>query len=141
MREGETRLYENLSVIPRAFFPNIILYAKNNQEAIKKLYANSKLLKKISVVVDAKDLPNNVYSMARADVSLHEANKVIVKTNNTETRLLVLTDTYYPTWHAKICYENETGCKEAKIYLTDYNFRGVVVPPGKHSIIFYNTLL
>lgn len=141
MKEGETRLYENLNVVPRAFFASTILYAENNQEAIKKLYANSKHLDLVAVVVGANNLPTNVSSMGQADITLHEANKVIINTNNIGTKLLVLTDTYYPSWHAKICFENGSGCKETNIYRADYNFRGVIVPPGKHSVIFYNTLL
>ena len=47
---------------------------------------------------------------------------------------LVLTDSYYPTWHAAV-----DGVEE-KIYRTDYNFRGIIIPAGKHKVEFHNSL-
>ena len=57
-----------------------------------------------------------------------------MKTNNVGEGFLVLTDSYYPTWQASI------DGKETKIYLTDYNFRGIIVPKGEHTVEFYDKL-
>jgi len=46
-----------------------------------------------------------------------------------------MTDTFYPIWHVKI------DGKEGKIYQTDYNFRGIIIVPGTHHIVFYDSLL
>jgi uncharacterized membrane protein YfhO len=48
-------------------------------------------------------------------------------------RFLVLTDSFYPTWKAHI------DGKPTQIYLTDFSFRGVVVPSGDHHVEFINT--
>jgi uncharacterized membrane protein YfhO len=72
--------------------------------------------------------------LGRADVVNYEATKIELETNNIGEGFLVLTDSYYPTWHAKI------DGKETQIYLTDYNFRGIIVPKGKHVVQFYDTL-
>lgn len=77
---------------------------------------------------------------AKAEITRYKSNEIIIKTNNIDEGFLILTDTYYPTWHAKICPENQENCSETKIYLTDYNFRGIIVPPGSNKIIFYNKL-
>jgi uncharacterized membrane protein YfhO len=44
--------------------------------------------------------------------------------------LLILSDTFYPGWHA---YIDE---KEVKIYQADYIFRAVEIPPGEHKVEF-----
>lgn len=43
---------------------------------------------------------------------------------------LVLTDTWYPGWKAYV------DGKETPIMRTNYTFRGVVVPEGKHEVVF-----
>ena len=61
-------------------------------------------------------------------------NKVTIKINNPGAGFLVLTDSYYYNWHATI------DGKEVPIYLTDYNFRGLITPKGEHVVVFYDTL-
>ena len=58
----------------------------------------------------------------------------MIETENGSTGFMVLTDSFYPTWKATI------DGKGTKIYRTDYNFRGIIVPAGNHKIEFYDTL-
>jgi len=74
------------------------------------------------------------WSVGQVSITNYSDNDVDLKTNNLGEGFMLLTDSYYPTWHAKI------DGKETQIYLTDYNFRGIIVPKGKHSIEFYDTL-
>lgn len=53
-----------------------------------------------------------------------------VRTQTSDDQFLVLSDVYYPGWHAKI------DGKSTHIYQTNYLLRGVKVPPGKHTIRF-----
>ena len=43
-------------------------------------------------------------------------------------RQLVLTETYHPQWRCAI------DGKEVPVYLTDYTFMSVRVPPGEHEV-------
>jgi len=69
-----------------------------------------------------------------ANIAQYSANKIIINTENKGAGFLILTDTFYPTWKATV--DN----KPVKIYITDYNFRGIAVSSGKHKIEFYNSL-
>jgi len=72
--------------------------------------------------------------LGEAQVLDYQDNKVTIKINNPGEGFLVLTDSFYPTWHATV------DGHAVLIYLTDYNFRGIITPKGKHTIEFYDTL-
>lgn len=141
MDEGQTKVYENKEAYDRAFFANNIVGSNNKQESIKFLFDEKIDLRK-SAVVEGWDLDKKIFKTRNSIVDLadYRSNEITIKTDNSGEGFLVLTDSYYPTWHAKVCDINKNNCKDTKIYLTDYNFRGVVVQSGKHTIIFYNTL-
>lgn len=144
MTEGEITLYENTQVMPRAFFVDEIVTAEGKQDAINKLFTIRNSLSTKAVVEglrkqEADFLKNN--TSAEIVIEKYEANKIIMKVDTNSYKFLVLTDSYYPTWHAKVCNYNGTDCREKRIYITDYNFRGIAVPGGKHRIEFFNSLL
>lgn len=140
--EGQTQIYRNNEAFPRAFFVENIQLATNKNESVQKLFDNRIDLKKTAIVemndrlVDAGKFENGT-----ATITMYTPNKVTITTNNSEEGFLVLMDSYYPTWKAKVCYGEEEQCADAKIYITNYNFRGIVVPKGSNSIVFYNSLL
>ena len=140
--EGETKVYENKDVVKRAFFVRGIYPTSNNQQTINAIFDKNIDLKQIAVV-ENWDRGEKTFNDKdnKAEITKYRDNEVIIETNNKEEGFLVLTDTFYPAWHAKICNNNQIKCTETKIYITDYNFRGIVVPSGLHTIIFFNTLL
>jgi hypothetical protein len=138
--EGQTRVYRNKQAFPRAFFVQNIISATNKQQAIDELFNNKNNLKE-TAIVENWDQKNRTFMKGNSAMQSYTANNIVVKTQTKNDGFLVLMDTFYQTWHAKICSEDATDCHETKIYLTNYNFRGIVVPQGNHSIIFYNTLL
>ena len=60
-----------------------------------------------------------------------KANSVKLLTNSSCPESLVLADSYYPGWHAKI--DNQP----TSVTPTEQNYRSVSIPPGKHLISFY----
>jgi len=134
-QEGQTIVYENLKVNPRAFFVRDLEFAGSKQEAINLVFANS-FDPKLTAIIEGEDDLKGIkdFTAGQATISNYSENKVIIQTQNQGSGFLVLTDSFYPTW--KVIIDG----KEAKIYRTDYNFRGVVVPEGNHKIEFYDTL-
>ncbi|MCL4418706.1 YfhO family protein [Patescibacteria group bacterium] len=129
-------IYENSSVLPRAFFVSKTLLADSKQEAINKLFDAKYSLNSTAVVetVLDKNLFKSGWNIGRASITDYREDSVLISTSNMGKGFLVLTDSFYPTWHAKI------DGKETKIYLTDFNFRGIIIPEGKHVAEFYNAL-
>lgn len=132
-QEGETRLYENKNVFPRVFFVEKTRVTKNKHESIKFLLGVSDYSKEATV--EDTNAINSNWKVGNAKITHYSSNKVVVETENSEKGFLLLTDTFYPTWKAEI------DGQKTKIYLTDFNFRGIIVPKGKHRIIFKNSLL
>ncbi len=138
--EGQTKIYENKNAYSRIFFVNKILSAKNKNEAIALLFDQKDNLKDTAVVENWQS-KKNAYAAGAASIVEYKENRVDISVQNKDDAFLVLTDTYYPTWHAKVCAVNGESCVETKIYQTDYNFRGIVIPRGKHKLIFEDSSL
>jgi uncharacterized membrane protein YfhO len=130
------RVYENTQAFPKAFFVNTTFLANSKQQAIEAIFDLNFPLNKRAVVenVSDKQLFKSNWDLGDAQVINYQNDKVLIKTNNPGEGFLVLTDSYYYNWHATI------DGQEAPIYLTDYNFRGIITPRGKHTIEFYDTL-
>lgn len=136
-QEGQTRVYENKNVLPRTFFADSTYFAKNKQEAINILFRENFNIRRSFVVEDKhpaiKHGPVD-WNIGQADIVKYEENKIIIDTQNDGYGFLVFTDSFYPTWKAKI--DNI----KTEVYRTDYNFRGIFVPRGNHTIEFYDIL-
>ncbi len=133
-QEGQTRIYENSQALPRAFFVETVKEVQSQQEAISSLF-NPKFDLKSSAVVENAHLPVNSFGRGDVEILSYLPNRILIKTATDNTSFLVLTDSFYPTWKVSI------DDKPSTIYLTDFAFRGVVVPKGIHTVEFKNTLL
>jgi len=134
--DGFVKIYENTMAMPRAFFVNTTFLVDSKQQAIDGMFdLNFPLNKRVVVEnVQNKTLFKSNWDLGEAKILDYQANKVIININNPGEGFLILTDSYYPNWHAMI------DEKETPVYLTDYNFRGIITPKGKHTIVFYDTL-
>lgn len=136
-KEGETRVYENLSVFSRAFMVYDVEIVSDKKQIAKKMYDSKIDLRKTAFVEEPlpgrlenkRSVPNKVQVLTYSD------NVIKLDVETKEDGFLVLTDTFYPTWHAKV------NNNEEKIYRTNYSFRGIFIKAGKHRITFYNSLL
>jgi hypothetical protein len=67
---------------------------------------------------------------ASARLVSYRAKRVQIAATATERSLVILTDTYYPGWHATV------DGHAATIQRVDYLLRGVSIGPGRHTIVF-----
>ncbi len=129
--EGETRVYENMNVFPRVFFVKSIERVQTKKAAIEYIMNTTTDLKENAIVLG--DIKGKEFIKGTSTIVNYQPNTITIQTNNTGEGFLVLTDVYYPTWHAYIDGQSTT------IYPTDYAFRGITVPAGSHTIIFKDT--
>lgn len=66
----------------------------------------------------------------RAEILDYSENRIKIKTENQSAGFLVLSNIYYPGWQAKI------DGSPIKIYLTNYSLMGILIPEGKHEVLF-----
>lgn len=134
--DGFVKVYKNNLALPRAFFVNSAFIANSKQQSINSLFDLNYPLDKRAVVenVTDKSLFQSNWDIGKIDFLDYSDDKIIIQTDNSGKGFMVLTDSYYPSWHARI------DGKETNIYLTDFNFRGIIVPKGKHNIEFYISL-
>lgn len=143
-QEGQTRIYENKEALPRIFFVRQVESVKNKETAIQMMWQDNFDFQQKAVVENLdvhlegfgrESQPNGAkLNTGKVKIVFYSENRVVLKTENDGDGFLVLTDSFYPIWHANI------NGQETKIFLTDYNFRGIVVPKGKHIVEFYNHL-
>lgn len=127
--EGQTKIYENKNVYPRAFFAeNVVTASSDQDEAIALSKADLK-----TTATTQDNIENSTFGKGEVVIKSYSENKIALETNITQDGFLVLSDAYYPTWKAAI------DGQDAKIYKTNLSFRGIIVPGGTKEIVLYNT--
>lgn len=84
----------------------------------------SYLEKEPGVKIDAAD------STAKAMITAYDIHSITIEADATGNNLMFVSEVYYPDWKVYI------DGQPAEILKTNYLFRGIVVPKGKHKIEF-----
>lgn len=126
-----TLVYENASVLPRAFFVDSV--KKDTPLSILHHLRDGDFNPKSLAFIE-KDLSTNIEPAginAKANVIGFENHKITISTDNPGTNFLHVSEVYLPVgWSCTI------DGKPTEIYKTNYALRGVIVPSGKHTVIF-----
>ncbi len=127
------RIYENKDALPPAYVAYNTVCAHDGAQALKLITQCD--LKKCVVLEPDSKIPTSSYlsnntSITAANVLRPDVNTVIASFNTSLPGYLVLTDTYYPGWHAYV------DGQKSKILRANYLFRAVAVPAGNHTVEF-----
>ncbi len=130
------KIYENKTMLPRAFLVPACKVVKNKGEY--KNYFQDKLLEPKKLVLLEKkpegfncEKTNSGFNKSDSvKTTSYKSNTVDLKVNSSSSQFLFLSDSYYPGWKAYVDGE------EREIYRANYLFRAVIVEPGKHSVRF-----
>lgn len=134
--EGNTYVYQNTKSFPRVYLAKKVLYVSTKQEEMDTIYNLNENLLQTAITREKVDLEDKPLAGNENSQILHyEENSIRIYTETETSRLMVLTDIYYPSWKVYI------DGKKGDILPVNFIFRGVIVPNGKHIIEFRNQLI
>ena len=136
LNEQTIKLYRNKRVLPRAILVTAYRVEPDPAAALALLSrrnfdpAKTVVLEELPIWDTA--IPSNTAPKrpSGAKILSERNNEVDVQARVMRPSLLYLADTFYPGWKAYV-----DGIK-TKIYLANYNFRAVPLPPGEHQVEF-----
>jgi hypothetical protein len=120
---------ENPNMLPRTFF---VKGAKKESQIDILNHLKNGDFKPRELAFIETDLPVKLDTVSPGDTAYvvsHKDEYIKIEANAKGNNLLFISEIYYPaSWFAFI--DN----KETPIYKTDFAFRSIIVPPGKHEI-------
>jgi hypothetical protein len=129
-QQDNFKYYRFLHFKPRAYLVEEVVEVADSVEAAERLAAPDFDYWNAALVIGETSLGQGteLAPTENAAVVTRTANAITVQATTEEPRLLVLSDTFYPGWRANI------DGTPAEIWQTNVALRGVVVPPGSHTI-------
>jgi hypothetical protein len=136
-RFDQIEVYENLRALPRAWFVDRVV-AQTPADVLKTIRTgampNGETFDPASTALveteDTIDVGQDGILSHNPKVELYEPNRIRLLTGNPRNGFLVLSETFYEGWEARI------DERPAKVHRTDYTLRGVAVPAGQHRVEF-----
>jgi hypothetical protein len=127
--KGSMLIYENKFFMPRAYFADEV-QVQNGLNILNNIKTASFNPKEIAFTEEGikqqVTKPDSTASAKLINGGIHKLEYEVTASGN---NFLVLTEPYYPAgWKAYI------DGNETEIYKTNYLFRGIIVPPGKHKV-------
>ncbi|MHC4294865.1 MAG: hypothetical protein ACYSTL_04705, partial [Planctomycetota bacterium] len=124
---------EDSDAFPLAFLARKVRVFDDPKELFRELAAGNSNLRDIALLEqEIAPLGETADEMHQPDEEvafiLDTPGKYVMRTCAGGPRQLVLTETYHPQWRCTI------DGVEAPVYLTDFTFMSVRVPPGEHEI-------
>jgi hypothetical protein len=128
--DGTWYITKRPSPLPRMYFVNTVEVAAGDRELLTRLF-DPAFDPHASVLLEGQphDAPSPK-SQAEIVVSQYDEQSVFAHVQTDATAVLVLADTWYPGWKARIDHE------EVPMYRANYAFRAVIVPAGDHEVVF-----
>lgn len=127
-------IFLNKTVLPRIFFVNKTITVQS-PEASLALMKEGKINYRHTAILEGTQAPEldgpDLSEAEKVTMKLYGAHQIQIQAEVNQPRVLVLTDTYFSTWKCHL------DGRPVPIYPANHAFRGILVPAGKHEILFY----
>jgi hypothetical protein len=125
-------LLRNHNCLPRAFLTTRFEVIPDRKEIYAKTLDRQTVCPQVVYLEELPDLENGLDedTSATAGIKFYGPDSIVVEVDCTSDQLLVLTDTYYPSWKALV------DGTESRIYRAYGAFRAVAVPAGSRQVVF-----
>jgi len=122
-------VYENPAYLPRAFFVDSVVVLPPLQILYRLQRGDFEPRRVAFVEAPLPEAIEPPREGASAQVLVHKNEYIKLQVEATGRNFLFLSEVVYPpAWHASI------DGKPVPIFKTNYAFRGIIVPPGKHTV-------
>lgn len=133
--DGINKVYENMSCLPRAYFVNHVIPCNSANTARELIFAEKSDPRTTAFAESLEQysfptLSNEEINQSSIVIRKYEPDELNISTSCPKSGFMVLSEMYYPGWKAFI------DGKRTSIYKTNYTFRGIIIPSGKHLIKF-----
>ena len=129
---GINNLYENLDVLPRAWFVNKIKNVNNQELSLSNVMDISFRPKDTAVIVNYDGPELSLASNDNIKINSYSSNLISIQAETEGGALLVLSEVFYePGWKCKV------DDQLVPIYQTNHILRSVFIPDGNHKVEFY----
>jgi hypothetical protein len=128
---GSKNIYRNALHQPRAYFVKEVKQL-SGLEILNKIKSAEANLKETAFIEKSLSNPIEPADMnAKADITSYGIHNITIDAEASGNNFLFISEVFYPEgWKAFI------NGSETEVYKTNYLYRGVIVPPGKHRIEF-----
>ena len=129
---GINNLYENLDVLPRAWFVSKIKNVNDQETSLSKVMDISFRPKDTAVIVNYDGPEIGTSSDGNIKIISYSPNLISLQAETEGGALLVLSEIFYePGWKCKV------DDQLVPIYQTNHILRSVYIPDGSHKVEFY----
>jgi hypothetical protein len=124
-----TKVYQYASPLPRVYFASHVRHASSKQDAITIMFSDSFEVTSSAVLEGSTKAPPDVAPGENVvKITSYTGTVIRAQSHNKSPGLLVILNSYYPSWHAYV------DGKEVQLLRTNYIFQGILVPEGTHEI-------
>jgi hypothetical protein len=129
------RVYERRNYLPRAYIVHNWLLASSGADALR-IMSTEEFNPRAEAVIESPllSMPQTGAASSKPEgqvkIEFIGPNQLRLSTAARQAGLLVLADTYYPGWVARL------DGAEVPIIRANYLFRGVAIPSGEHQLVF-----
>ncbi len=124
-------LFENSKALPRAFIAGAAIAVKSDADSLAAV-GSSGFDPKSEVVLFSESIQEKAAPGVKGSAAIREEklNSLAIEAESSDDSWLVLTDTYYPGWHAAV------DGRSVEVLRANHTMRAVKLPAGRHMVSF-----